>query len=546
MISTNFGLSLTELNVTNFATFSNQTIKFDKKFNAIIGETGSGKSLILEALQLILGQRADKRIIRKDSDCAIIEATFRCECPRITKYLDELGFPFENQEVVIKRLIYKSGKTKSFLNLQTCSLSTIVNFTSNFVDLVGQFENQKLLSSKYQLQLLDDFAGLEHTLTKYKDSYQTLITTQKELDETIERSSQVAQRSDYLDYQIDELDKLNPTVADEEELITKKKEFQKQESQKQRLEVINTIFDGSERGSDGLITLLKRLESETISSGLLNEEETAQFYNAQSIIGDLNYGLNSKSDFDINEEDYEAVIDRLDHYQVLKRKFKVETSGLQKLLDDFKVEREEAENLETSIELYKKRVEKLKSESITLAKLLHEKRTIAATDLSAQLTKNIQALNMKGATIQFKVINTEQLSMRGFSEVQLISETNPGEGFFLLKDIASGGELSRILLSIRNVLSSKDSISIFLFDEIDAGIGGETALTIGKTLAEIANSSQVIAITHLPQIANNANKLVIVSKQLIEDNDDTRTISLVKEVQGLDIQKEVSLMTPLN
>lgn len=546
MLNTNFGLSLRELNVTNFATFSNQTIKFDKKFNAIIGETGSGKSLILEALQLILGQRADKRIIRKDSDCAIIEATFKCECPRITKYLDELGFPFENQEVVIKRLIYKSGKTKSFLNLQTCSLSTIVNFTSNFVDLVGQFENQKLLSSKYQLQLLDDFAGLENTLIQYKDSYQTLISTQKELDETIERCSQVAQRSDYLDYQIEELDKLNPTLEDEQALIAMKKDFQKQESQKQRLEKINSIFDGSDSGRDGLISLLKRLESEAVSSGLLSEEETAQFYTAQSIIGDLNYSLNSKSDLEINEEDFSEVIDRLDHYQVLKRKFKVETAGLQKLLDDFKTEREEAENLETSIELYRKRVEKLKLESINLATKLHEKRKSAAIDLSAQLTKNIQALNMQGATIQFKIMRSEQLSTSGFSEIQLISETNPGEGFFLLKDIASGGELSRILLSIRNVLSTRDSISIFLFDEIDTGIGGETALTIGKTLAEIANSSQVIAITHLPQIANNADKLVIVSKELIEDKDDKRTISLVKEVQGLDIQKEVSLMTPLN
>lgn len=546
MHTSNFGLSLTELNVTNFATFSNQTVTFDKKFNAIIGETGSGKSLILEALQLILGQRADKKIIRKDSDCAIVEATFKCACPRITKYLNELGFPFENEEVVIKRLIYKSGKTKSYLNLQTCSLATIVNFTSNFVDLVGQFENQKLLSAKYQLQLLDEFAGLENLLEQYKQSYSLLNSTQAELEEIKTRSANIAQRSDYLDYQIEELDKLAPTLEDENSLILKKKEFQDQEAQRARLSHINAIFEGLDESSDGLIPLLKKLEKEIEHSNVITSEETSQFYTAQTIISDLNYSLNAVSTVEINENEFESVIDRLDHYQTIKRKFKVDTNGLQKILEGFKLERAEAENLETSIELYLKRVEKLKIETTALALQLHNKRINSAVELSEKLTNCIQSLNMNGATIQFQLIKTDHLGARGYSEVKLISETNPGEGFFLLKDIASGGELSRILLSIRNVLSSKDSISIFLFDEIDTGIGGETALTIGKTLAQIAESSQVIAITHLPQIANSANKLVIVSKELIADKNDKRTVSLIKEVQGLDIAKEVLLMTPLN
>lgn len=546
MNTSNFGLSLTELNVTNFATFSNQTVRFDKKFNAIIGETGSGKSLILEALQLILGQRADKRVIRKDSDCAIIEATFKCDCPRISKYLNELGYPFENDEVVIKRLIYKSGKTKSYLNLQTCSLGTIVNFTSNFVDLVGQFENQKLLSAKYQLQLLDEFAGIENLLEQYKQSYSLYVNTQVELQDIKSRSANIAQRSDYLEYQIEELEKLSPSIEDETALIAKKKEFQKQEAQKSRQDYINAIFEGKSDNQAGLLSLMKELEKEIVNSSLLTEEEHSQFHVAQGIISDINYSINSRSEVELDEGGFEAVIDRLDHYQTTKRKFKVETDGLQKILEEFKLEQAEAENLEASIELYTKRVADLLVETTNLAQKLHDKRVRSAVELSDKLTQCIQALNMNGATIQFKLLKSAQLGTRGFSEVQLISETNPGEGFFLLKDIASGGELSRILLSIRNVLSSKDSISIFLFDEIDTGIGGETALTIGKTLAQIAESSQVIAITHLPQIANNANKLVIVSKELVEDKDDKRTISLIKEVQGIEIQKEVSLMTPLN
>ena len=547
MRKTNFGLNLKELSVTNFATFSNQKVKFDEGFNAIIGETGSGKSLILEALQLILGQRADKRIIRKDSDCAVVEATFTCLCPRIRNYLDELGYPFEGEEVVIKRLIYRSGKTKSFLNLQTCSLSTIINFTSNFVDLVGQFENQKLLSSKYQLQLLDDYAGIENLLEQYKQCYSQLIQTRKELAETRLRSQSIAERADYLDYQIEELNRLSPSVEDEEELSNKKRDIQKLESRKERMNFINNLFEGSETGDqEGLNSLIRKLEREVLHLDTLSNEELSEFQNACSVIIESSFKLNSSYNDDVDETELEGILDRLDSYQKLKRKFKVETAGLQDLLDSFIQERQESENLENMIDLYEERIRSLSAEAFSLANDLHSKRVKASKSLSNDLTECIQSLNMKGASIVFKIERTESLGAKGCSEVQLIAETNPGEGFFLLKDIASGGELSRILLSIRNVLASKDSISIFLFDEIDSGIGGETALTIGKTLAEIAKSSQVIAITHLPQIANNANKLVIVSKELIEEADDTRTISMIKEVAGLDIQKEVELMTPLN
>lgn len=539
-----FGLSLCELDVTNFATFSNQKVNFDDKFNAIIGETGSGKSLILEALQLILGQRADKRIVRKGSDFAVIEALFKCDCPRIKKYLDELGYPFENGEVVVKRIIYKSGKTKSYLNLQTCSLGTIVNFTSNFVDLVGQFENQKLLSSKYQLQLLDEYADLSKDLALYKENFQLFVDTKEELNAILAKSNEIAQRTDYLNYQIEELEKLSPSVSDELELIANKKELQNSEEDKKRIQLINNIFEGNDSNS-GLMVLIKQLESE-LKSDIFQEKDLSSFYTAQSIFEDLNYSINSKQIPDFDEASFLKIIDRLDHYQTLKRKFKVDSLGLEKILEDFKLERQEAHNLESSIELYRERLASLEKKNYKLAHTLHQKRLVASKELAKELTQSIQALNMKGARIRFDIVQRENLNSSGMSDINFCAETNPGEGFFLIKDIASGGELSRILLSIRNVLSSKDSISIFLFDEIDTGIGGETALTIGKTLAEIAQSSQVIAITHLPQIANNANKLVIVSKELIEDDSDQRTISLVKEVQGLDIQKEVSLMTPLN
>ena len=166
--------------------------------------------------------------------------------------------------------------------------------------------------------------------------------------------------------------------------------------------------------------------------------------------------------------------------------------------------------------------------------------------LAANLTSLIQELNMQGAELKINVEKLDGLNSDGFSKVEFMVQTNKGEGFHLLKNIASGGELSRVLLSVREILSNNDSISIFLFDEIDTGMGGETALKIGKHLSNLSNSSQVIAITHLPQIANNAKKLIVVSKELVSDNEEDRTISTIREISGLQLREEVALMTPLN
>ena len=227
-----FELNLFELSLTNFATFQNQTVYFHDKFNSIIGETGSGKSLILDALQLILGHRADKKIIRKDCEHAIVEAIFKCKCSRIKSFLDQLGFPFEGEEIVIKRILYKNGKSKAFLNFQSCSLQTLVSFSKQFVDLVGQFENQKLLSSKYQLQLLDDYSTHNETLIKYQESYTLLSKTRSEYEELKIKSHDIAQRTDYVTYQVAEIEKLDPSVKDETDLIEQKKHFQNVEQNK--------------------------------------------------------------------------------------------------------------------------------------------------------------------------------------------------------------------------------------------------------------------------------------------------------------------------
>lgn len=542
MQNTNHGLFLVQLNLKNFATFDDQSIQFDDHFNVIIGETGSGKSLILDALQLILGQRADKKLIRKDCDFAMIEAHFECQDPEIKSYFYEAGYPFEDQ-IVIKRIIDKNGKSKSFINHQSCPLGQLTSFAKRFIDLVGQFENQKLLSPEYQLQLLDSFAFNMTLLSEYQDIFTKLSQAVNKYEELNQAQQESIQRLDFVNFQIKELEVLDPSVDKEEELLTKKRLYQNHEENLETVRELNYYFDGADN-TPGILTALNRIEK-LISDKILDTNEIEQFYNASEVLKDINYKINSSVDIEFDEADFEKILSELDLYQKLKRKFRTDTSQLAEIYHGLVKEREEIHNLDHSLNEVKNLIKELQASALQIAEKLHQRRVESAKELSDVLTEEIQALRMNGAQIDIQLSKIDELNKYGLSNIDFMAETNPGEGFYRIKDIASGGELSRILLALRTVLSSKDSISIFLFDEIDTGIGGETAKSVGQALTKVANSSQVIAITHLPQIANFAQKLIEVSKDQISAEGLNRTISVVSELSGNLIKDKVKEMSSL-
>lgn len=536
-------LNLRSINLNNFATFNDQTITFTNHFNSIIGETGSGKSLILDALQLILGSRSDRRLVRKGSDYSTVEASFECYDKEVIKFFDDLGYPFENDEIIIKRIIYFNGKSKTFLNFQQCNLQILQTFAKRFIDVVGQFENQKLLTSTYQLVLLDHYLKQNEKVDYYKNKYSLYLATTNEISQIKESHSNQAQRLDYINYQIGELQKLNPSIEDEEEFITQKNSIMNIEANKNFLCSIENIFDSEY----GLTPTMSRLEKELHSSANPSVANTIEKFNlAKDYLNEINYEINSRSTIEFDEEELNAVLEKLDLYQKLKRKFGTDTEGLVKIYSDFLIEKEALESNELKIEDLIEQQKMLRADCLNLAEELHTNRIKAAKKLSLELSKLIQKLNMKGATLNIKVKRSEELNHYGISSISFLAETNPGEGFHPVKEIASGGELSRILLALRQVLSSKDSISIFFFDEIDTGIGGETALKIGNALKSVSLSSQVIAITHLPQIANFSDKLIVVSKEILESKGQKRTQSTVVEVCDSQIQSFVEKMTPLS
>lgn len=536
---------LKNLIIQNFATFKNQKVTFRPGFNSIIGETGSGKSLVLDALQLILGGRADKKIVRRETDFALIEASFICEDEGVKVFLASEGYPLDNNELVIKRLIYKNGSTKNYLNHMSCTVSFLGYFAKKYVDLVGQFENQKLLSESYQLQLLDHYAHQTDTLLIFQDELKHYKALVKQYDELVQSKVQREQRLDYLNFQLQEIEKLNPSSQDEEDLLKKKTFLLNFEKSQKLFFQVKEIFEGHD-GQTGLLGQFKYLNHIFSKNPDIFAEQVESLSEIDDKVHLLNEIINRRVDYEADPAELEFILDRLDHYQKLQKKFGGTVESILQVQVEFLKEKNYLENLELNSEDLQKKILQIHKKLSSQAESLHQQRITYAAKLSKELTENVRLLKMNGATIRLEIEKGEELTESGFSKVQFLAETNPGEGYFKIKEIASGGELSRILLALRQILSNHDSISIFLFDEIDTGIGGETANCIGKALLEVAAHGQVIAITHLPQIAQFAQNLIIVQKDIHSDNANSRTESTVKEVMGKMIIKEVKAMAQLS
>lgn len=528
----------------NFATFENQTISFDDNFNGIVGETGSGKSLILDAFQLLLGSRADKKLVRKGAEFAIIEGTFAGEGNEHNTFFDSLGFPVEDEgEVVVKRILYSNGKSKCYLNHLSCSLGSIKSFARHYIDLVGQFENQKLSSPDYQLRLLDLAAKNEDLLDQYKELFSNYQDVkQKILDLSIKQEEKES-REDYLKYQIEELSKVELSQEIEDELTKQKNKILSHEEALKTLQEIQYIASESDHNVISQLSTIRKifLRHEDImpdASLKLLESTIASFE-------DFSFSLTKAEDLSGEDESLEEIMNQLDFYQKLKRKYHCSLNELNELLSGFTSELSQLNEIDKSLVKLEKEREDLENKLEKLADKLHQKRAQCSESLESKITKGLNELNMKGSTFKIALEKSQTFQATGRTSIQFKAETNKGEGYYKIGEIASGGELSRILLTLRNIVTSSDSISIFFFDEIDTGIGGETAKLIAKKLKELSESSQILAITHLPQIAKVTDKLIYVDKKSFEQDSSYRTVSFVSDLSKKERKKVVEQLAGL-
>ncbi len=534
-------LFLESLSLRSFATFENQVIDFNSNFNGIVGETGSGKSLILDAFQLVLGARADKKLVRKGAAFATVEGKFKLKDEKFLSFFDELGFPIEEEyTVVIKRIIYATGKSKSFLNHLSCPLSVLSKFSKNFVDLVGQFENQKLTTPEYQMSLLDQFCENHLLLADYDVTYTSYKKNLTKIEQLTEALKDKGQREDYLRFQMRELELLDPSTEGEAKLLALKSQVLNKEESSKDLEQLKDLLSEGETNLLSLISAASKIIEKP--AHFITDSSKENFLQLKSIAEDLSYDLSKISLEDDNGISIDNILEDLDRYQKLKRKFSVETDELQSLYNQFQEEIKALEDAEKKLEEALAEKDTVENRLYGLATKLHRKREKASHELSKLISIALKELNMEGATFKIDVTKLNSLGTSGLSLVNFEAETNKGEGFFKIKDIASGGELSRILLCLRQIVASEDTINIFFFDEIDTGIGGETAVKIAKALKKVSLGSQVLAITHLAQIAKEVDDIIFVEKKSLQVNDFIRTISCVSTKIGKEREEVINLL----
>ncbi len=543
-------ITLKSLYLQNFATFSNQTIEFGHGLNIIMGETGSGKSLILDALLLILGGKSDKKFIRAQTESATVEAIFNIDSGEnlatVKSYFDHIGHPCEDDEVSIKRIIYQTEKAKIFLNGQICNLSVLQNIAKDFVDVVGQFENQKLLNPEYQLQTLDHFLSDKKTLSLYQSLFQEFSHLKQEIAQLEQKQSVKQERESYLRFLVEEYDRVNPSESEEEYFLKLKTERAQWEEKSHFVSSLKELINGDTNSNSPLLDQLRQLTT------LLQKGK--KFYNEQEIVSLLDqlYQLDNQLETlvslphdEIDEELFQHALEKLDQFQKLKKKYGVSMKELADKSQEYRSELDTLNDLEGQIEKLKNSMNQKYKALIDAGKNLSKQRKSIALKLGKELSASVAALNMEGAILRFDFQEKSTPSITGVDEIKLMAKLNKGEGEYELTEIASGGELSRILLALRQITSQNQSVSIFLFDEIDTGIGGKTALLIGKSLKMVAVNSQVLAITHLPQVAGQADHMIKVSKLVKKLTNGERTFSNAILVPTADFKSEILAMAPL-
>jgi DNA repair protein RecN (Recombination protein N) len=536
---------LKELNIRNFAIIDQLRVEFKPGLNVFTGETGAGKSIVVDALNLALGERASAELIRTGSQEAVVEAAFELgsrSAKQAAAFLAEQGIDVQaGEDLIIRRVLSAAGKNKIYINGSLVNLATLSALGASLVDIHGQHEHQSLLSVDRQLELLDSFGGLDGLRDEVTAEYGRLMDVRKDLAglETGERDR--AQREDVLRFQKNEIEAAMLRIGEDIALAEEQKVLANSEKLAGLCAMVDeTLYTSDESvlanlkkaitGLDEIAGIDRRLAgaAELCRSGRAQLEEAAREISSYS----------AKTEFD--PQRLEQIGDRLELIQKLKKKYggsieEVLAFGLQAAADLDQMERgvEEIERLKSEIQAVKFGLTEKASE-------LTKKRTAAARELEKKVEAELGQLGMKKSKLSV-VLTQEQggdtldgrkLGPRGADRTEFLIAPNPGEEPKPLAKIASGGELSRVMLALKTLLVEGDGIPTVVFDEVDAGIGGAVAEEVGKKLRRVAARRQVFCITHLPQIASMADSHFGVSKSVKSDRTTT-------DVRMLDARERV-------
>lgn len=533
---------LRELRLNNLAIIKNLDLEFNDKFIALTGETGAGKSIILNGISLLIGERSHTDMIRNGAQGLFAEGVFELN-ENQKKRLDELGFEIEDDELIITRYFDRNAKSKITVNGSRMTLSRLKELMVNIIDLVGQHEHQFLLNSDYHLHLLDRFLDDEGKMLskKIRESVNKIKKLNLQIGNIEEEKSKIAEKKDILEFQLNEINSLELKENEDNELEEEYKILFNAGKISEKLEETSQFL---KEGEFSILTALGRAKRNLEQLSDLSESYSELYDKIESVlyeVEEISYSVdNFVGDVEIDDKKLEKIVERIDNINKLKLKYGSTITEILEYRDKIEkdlslvnFESEELENL-------KKEKSELVGQYFQDSERLSEIREKISENLQNTVDVQLDDLNMENAKFKVEITKTQEITVYGMDNAEFMIAANVGETFKPLAKIASGGEISRIMLALKTVFSAVDNISVLIFDEIDTGISGETVRRVAEKLRELSKNTQIICVTHSPQIAGKAQQQFFIKKEIENNFTETKVHELNTEERIREIARIIS------
>lgn len=532
---------LQELSIKDFAIIDEIQISFQPKMTVLTGETGAGKSIIIDALGLLAGGRGSTEFIRKGEKKAVIQGLFTLPREANTyNILEEYGIDSEDGQIILQRDLYRGGRNICRINGMMVNLVTLRKVGETLIDIHGQNEHQELMKPENHIDLLDEY---DKKTSQLRNQYQVVYQNYRKLKLSMEKKEADekawAQRLDMLNFQVKEIEEAGLKINEEDELVEEKNKLDNFQAIHDALELSYQILSGEKIDVVGnLGNAMNELSDVSDLSENLQEINTKisdAFYSLEDAARDISDELDS---MEWNGERLNEIEERLELIHQLKRKYGDTIEDILHYHSRIEKELREMENAEQNSEKQERQLSEALEKVKELAIKLSKQRKKSAKKLEKMIHEQLSALYMDKAVFEVKCLNNSKLYSKGIDKVEFYIQTNPGEEMGPLAKIASGGELSRIMLALKTIFSQKMGVTSIIFDEVDTGVSGRVAQAIAEKISQISNNSQVLCITHLPQVAAIADNHYYISKSV----NDGRTETSLKELDEKQKIREIARM----
>ncbi len=544
---------LKTLLIKDYALIENIEVEFGKGLNIITGETGAGKSILIDAMGLLLGERASTEVVRKGSEKSVVEGFFDVTCNKKVQQLltaNEIEF---NSELIVRREISLKGTNRCFLNDTPVSLNLIKETGDLLVDLHGQHEHQSLLRAETHIEMLDEFANLETQLNEFRSASRQLSALSKELRELVQKENLLKEKRELFEYQIKEIDAVSPQEGEEEKLSDELKIL---ENSEKLLSLTNDIYNAVYENEKSIQEQIADVKNKILELSKIDKSFNENLNEVDSILASLvdisSFMRSYKDRIDIDPNRLEEIRERLGALILLKKKYGGSLKSVLEHREKIGAEFELAENLSLKTSQLEKRIDDSRKACGLLAKKLSQERKIVSNKIKKEIEDALKYLGIADSVFKVKLENeivsnasenfiivdgkNYKFNEYGFDNIEFFISTNTGEDPKPLVKVASGGEVSRIMLGLKSILAKSDKLPILIFDEIDTGVSGRIAQKVGQVLKSLASYHQIIAITHLPQIAGLCDFHYAVEKKKAGD----RVVSSIRILKGEERIKEVA------